>query len=79
MSMTNSDADGRGHNPQVQAALDAWQRVFLQRDWDALTLAPSFIQPGVRFRRFFCPDGQGMRRASARSHPSSAAPEPVAV
>jgi ketosteroid isomerase-like protein len=46
MSMTNPDADGRGHNPQVQAALDAWQRVFLQRDWDAL---PDLLADDVTF------------------------------
>jgi ketosteroid isomerase-like protein len=46
MSMTNSDADGRGHSPQVQAALDAWQRVFLQRDWDAL---PELLADDVTF------------------------------
>lgn len=46
MSMTNSDAGGRAHNPQVQAALDAWQRIFLQRDWDAL---PELLADDVTF------------------------------
>ena len=44
--MTNSDAGGRAHNPQVQAALDAWQRIFLQRDWDAL---PELLADDVTF------------------------------
>ena len=44
--MTNSDAGGRAHNPQVQAALDAWQRIFLQRDWDAL---PKLLADDVTF------------------------------
>jgi hypothetical protein len=47
MSMTNSDAVGSGtHNPQVRAALDAWQRVFLQRDWVAL---PELLADDVTF------------------------------
>ena len=46
MSMTNSDASGRAHNPQTQAALDAWQRIFLQRDWDAL---PELLADDVGF------------------------------
>jgi ketosteroid isomerase-like protein len=44
--MTNSDAGGRAHNPQVQAALDALQRIFLQRDWDAL---PELLADDVTF------------------------------
>lgn len=46
MSMTNSDADGRAHNPQVQATLDDWQRIFLHRDWDAL---PDLLADDVTF------------------------------
>lgn len=46
MSMANSDADGRAHNPQVQATLDEWQRIFLQRDWDAL---PELLADDVTF------------------------------
>jgi hypothetical protein len=46
MSMTNPDADGRAHNPEVQAALDAWQRIFRQRDWDAL---PELLADDVTF------------------------------
>ena len=46
MSMTNSDAVGRAHNPQVRAALDTWQRVFLQRDWVAL---PELVADDVTF------------------------------
>lgn len=44
--MTSSDAGGRAHNPQVQAALDAWQRIFIQRDWDAL---PELLADDVTF------------------------------
>jgi hypothetical protein len=44
--MTNSDAGGRAHNPQVQAALDALQRIFLQRDWVAL---PELLADDVTF------------------------------
>jgi hypothetical protein len=34
--MTNSDADRGGHDHQVPAALIAWRRNFLHRDWNAL-------------------------------------------
>lgn len=46
MGMTNSDADGRARDPQAQAALDAWQRIFLGRDWDAL---PALLADDVTF------------------------------
>ena len=46
MSMTNSDAGGRAHNPQVRTTLDAWQRIFLQRDWDTL---PKLLADDVTF------------------------------
>ena len=44
-----------------------------------VTLPPGFIQPGVRCRRWFCPDRRLIRRAVARSFPCCVAPVPVAV
>src|SRR6056297_512816 len=38
--------DGGGHDPQVQAALDEWRRIFLHRDWDALS---TILADGVTY------------------------------
>lgn len=38
--------DGGGHDPQVQTALDEWRRIFLHRDWDALS---TILAEGVTY------------------------------
>lgn len=38
--------DGGGHDPQVQAALDEWRRIFLHRDWNALS---TILADGVTY------------------------------
>ncbi|ETX12843.1 hypothetical protein OCH239_15760 [Roseivivax halodurans JCM 10272] len=34
--MTDPDADGGGYDPQGEAVLDEWRRIFIRRDWDGL-------------------------------------------
>ncbi|MGR3269827.1 nuclear transport factor 2 family protein [Thalassococcus profundi] len=46
MSIANSNADGGAHSPRGQTTLDEWQRIFLQRDWDAL---PDLLADDVTF------------------------------
>ena len=42
----NETSENGGRNPHEQIALDEWERIFLQRDWDAL---PELLADDVTF------------------------------
>lgn len=46
MSTNPSDPNGRANNARVRSTLEEWQRIFLQRDWDAL---PELLADDVTF------------------------------
>jgi hypothetical protein len=46
MSSVDRNADVGEHNSHIQSALDEWQRIFLQRDWEAL---PEILADDVTF------------------------------